>query len=523
MSATELGTYTNSLFRAGLAEAQSGNLGESLCRFKQVTQLAPRHADAWLWLGRIASRQQDDRTAERCFAQAQRLGHPQAMGNLKLLVEQARMAKVEGAVNQLHEPQLANLAQSLIEPVSDASAESTVSSEIPSANVKQILTGIKSPIREQRLASIQQARDMNLKEFVPTLLDRYQSCRSIMGKDESEKLLILEALADLSDGSIALDLFKSSGKASSLSTTRQMAKTLAKLGRCDLAASIVERHLRPNDQDKDEAHNLGFVLLAPEVGDARLVAAVCKNILPEKNRWAPGFSWGGILVYPDPVAMLITGTLSVVATVAANAWNRTVLARDGQGAGSLMVSAEPYINHTFGGLTDIVKLMVALHCYSTALSSLATRYQAEVRAELNNRTKPIEQAVICLALAQNGDTSIQTKIEALCHDSAWYVRLLAFEALLKLTDAVKVPPPQLLLAALQDADVRIVIAIAGLMVQSGKAAYEIPLLALANTGEPKLRQLSAPLLTEMSGKRTGLVRERLTATVEGGRALASER
>jgi TolA-binding protein len=50
--------------------------GETLLR--QVIQLAPGSADAWLWLGAARLNQGDVRTARGCFLQARRLGHPQA-------------------------------------------------------------------------------------------------------------------------------------------------------------------------------------------------------------------------------------------------------------------------------------------------------------------------------------------------------------------------------------------------------------------------------------------------------------
>jgi hypothetical protein len=77
------------LLQIGVFQIQEGDFtnGEEVLR--EVVSRSPRNAEAWLWLARAAAQQRQGRTAERCFLQAYRCGHPDALRELTALTASA--------------------------------------------------------------------------------------------------------------------------------------------------------------------------------------------------------------------------------------------------------------------------------------------------------------------------------------------------------------------------------------------------------------------------------------------------
>ena len=75
------------LLQAGVTQVKRGELTTGATTLRTVLRQAPRNAEAWFWMG-WATRQQDVKVAERCFLQAQALGHPQAAQALEWLHKQ---------------------------------------------------------------------------------------------------------------------------------------------------------------------------------------------------------------------------------------------------------------------------------------------------------------------------------------------------------------------------------------------------------------------------------------------------
>jgi hypothetical protein len=73
------------LLKQGIAQIQSGDLVAGRATLRHVVKQSPDNATAWLWMGWIAVGQRDQRIAEICFMQAQRLGHPKAAQILNTL------------------------------------------------------------------------------------------------------------------------------------------------------------------------------------------------------------------------------------------------------------------------------------------------------------------------------------------------------------------------------------------------------------------------------------------------------
>jgi hypothetical protein len=73
------------LLKQGIDQIQSGDIVAGRATLRHVVKRSPDNATAWLWMGWIAVGQRDQRIAEICFLQAQRLGHPKADQVLKTL------------------------------------------------------------------------------------------------------------------------------------------------------------------------------------------------------------------------------------------------------------------------------------------------------------------------------------------------------------------------------------------------------------------------------------------------------
>lgn len=66
----------------GIVQARNGNFSEAELLLRQGLQRDADNAEGWFWLGTVKLSQGEARTAERCFVQAERLGHPQAAAAL---------------------------------------------------------------------------------------------------------------------------------------------------------------------------------------------------------------------------------------------------------------------------------------------------------------------------------------------------------------------------------------------------------------------------------------------------------
>jgi Tol biopolymer transport system component len=66
------------VFQQGVELVRAGKADEGIAELQKVIAAAPVNADAWFWLAIASVRQKSYRTAERCFLQAKRHGHPEA-------------------------------------------------------------------------------------------------------------------------------------------------------------------------------------------------------------------------------------------------------------------------------------------------------------------------------------------------------------------------------------------------------------------------------------------------------------
>jgi len=74
----------------GTSQVRAGNYDEGYNILRKVVQEKPDEAGAWLWLGYLAARKEDWRSAERCFRIAKSYHHPKADKALHWLDEQKK-------------------------------------------------------------------------------------------------------------------------------------------------------------------------------------------------------------------------------------------------------------------------------------------------------------------------------------------------------------------------------------------------------------------------------------------------
>ena len=65
-------------FEEGVAHVRAGQTEAGIARLREVVAVTPANDEAWFWLAVAAVKQRSYRTAERCFLQAKRYGHPEA-------------------------------------------------------------------------------------------------------------------------------------------------------------------------------------------------------------------------------------------------------------------------------------------------------------------------------------------------------------------------------------------------------------------------------------------------------------
>jgi Tol biopolymer transport system component/TolA-binding protein len=75
-------------FQEGVSLVRAGQAAEGIAALSKVIRAQPGNDGAWFWLGIASARQRDLRSAERCFLQARRHGHPEANNALEWLRKQ---------------------------------------------------------------------------------------------------------------------------------------------------------------------------------------------------------------------------------------------------------------------------------------------------------------------------------------------------------------------------------------------------------------------------------------------------
>jgi cytochrome c-type biogenesis protein CcmH/NrfG len=75
-------------FQNGVELVRAGKAGEGITALTRVIRFEPENNIAWFWLGIASARQKEYRSAERCFLQAKRYGHPEADKALEWLRKQ---------------------------------------------------------------------------------------------------------------------------------------------------------------------------------------------------------------------------------------------------------------------------------------------------------------------------------------------------------------------------------------------------------------------------------------------------
>lgn len=366
-----------------------------------------------------------------------------------------------------------------------------------SQEIEQLIALIENNSEELPIHAIQKLGQLKASAATPVLLSLLKTPPKYVRGRMEELLFALEALVEIEAGNstIASELAKPFNKYYKLYLFGILivpfAQAFARLNSADLAMKALKLLTEPSKHDK-VGINLQFVLQAAEICGTEALTYLCKNIMKERRRWNPGISY--LIVYPDPIALLVT----VSTSVAYNLLVRAKIASKGKSMAALMVTPQTVEPQVLKEIPLQTRMMLALHCYSTALATIASRDPGSVQAQLALWKKPLEQAIISLSLAQNGVLSVESRLKQLCSHSDWIVRLLAYEGLVVLADfASKTPEPDQL-AALQDRDLRVRTAVAHVMASTGNLTYAPHILALADASDRKQCRAILPVIAVLA-------------------------
>jgi Tfp pilus assembly protein PilF len=78
----------DSAFRQGVELVRAGRTAEGRVELGKVLAARPENEDAWFWLAIACVKEKSYRSAERCFLQARKHGHPEADQALEWLKKQ---------------------------------------------------------------------------------------------------------------------------------------------------------------------------------------------------------------------------------------------------------------------------------------------------------------------------------------------------------------------------------------------------------------------------------------------------
>jgi len=352
---------------------------------------------------------------------------------------------------------------------------------------------------------VKKVKNHQVHEAAPWLVQNMNRSRINVGKKLKACTVILDGLDVVAGAADVLQVVKWAKKNLSqlwgidaYPALEHCVRLALRFGYLDDAAEILKKCVVPSDPKYAAGLNLKAVLLAGEVPCAAMVTNLCKQIKAEKKMYNPGFSFGYLLLFSDPIALAISAGLSLATTIASNAINHASFNSAARSSASLMVLPESVDQTTFAALPAPAQMMTGLHCYSTALANIASREPKLVRGALRVFDNSLEQAVICLALAMVGDADGEAQMNRLARDSDWVVRIFAYEGLIVLDDMRGTNPGTRQFDGLQDKDIRVFGAVTSAMAASRSAAYSASLLDLTSHPDKEHREAMLPVLARMA-------------------------
>jgi len=352
--------------------------------------------------------------------------------------------------------------------------------------IRDLIMLVKNNSQTLPIKAVQKLGQIQSREAVPVLLSKAKEL-----KFKAEKYIIDEALLDI--GRLSL----------SMQDVRRHyliePRILFRLGYRDEALKTLRRRERPSTYLEIGSNLLG-VLNIGQLGEPEDIVLLCNDIKTEKKVCDPRVSfWGYLLYLGDPVGLLVTAIGSVAFTIIGNTIQNNINSSLGASYGNWMISPfDVQDSYETNHLPPQVRLMLTLHCYSTALTTLAKRYMEYVQKEFTRRTDPLERAVLGLALAQHGDVSIANVLNETRKNSDWSTRILSYEGLFVLSCFTEKISTDFLLPALQDNDPRVRIAIAKMLGESEKHEYARHVLQLADTTDKEQKKSVIPIIAQMA-------------------------
>ncbi len=387
-----------------------------------------------------------------------------------------------------------------------------IESDMPLDLSDELSQSLLSVMPEERMAAMQEIRQMGLKKAMPALVFLAKKPTQSIELSPEERTFLIDTLAevggkDSADQIYELRRFPMFERQDVL----HIAQTLNKLGKYDLAIQCIERHINPEsyaDETRDD--HLQFVFSAGDVVSPKMADLLCTNLMNEKKFWNPGFGSRETLFNEDPLAPLVAeaarrGPISPPGGLGGKGTKSTM-----KSAAILEVIPEMIEEERFCKYHGQTQMMIAYHCYVAALKKIAVSNQAILLMELTNRSNTLEQVVIALAMAQMGNRSVLPSLETLRRDRDWAVRTLAFEGLVVLADLLNQEVDAMQLNSLEDKDIRVCLAASSVMLLTGREEYIIPMMVLVDTEDVVRREAFLAVLAGLVRAGNSQARARLT-------------
>lgn len=221
------------------------------------------------------------------------------------------------------------------------------------------------------------------------------------------------------------------------------------------------------------------ILAASQMPEPVIIKALIDGIPQTIKTYDPKLEIGWLLVWSsaNPILLLVTGALTITGNIIHNVSMRQRMYADSLAASTWMIDPEILRNINPQQITKPVAMMLILHAYATSLSFIGAQQPRDLAQAVENNRKPIQQAVLGLAQANNGIRSARNVLQSVATDGYWPVRILAYEGLVTLREKTNDALYPAIMDGLTDKDIRVALATASIMIATERPEYKSAILS----------------------------------------------
>jgi hypothetical protein len=400
-----------------------------------------------------------------------------------------------------------------------------------SLDLKQLQRSLNSKLPEERLKAVEDVRQSHATEAIPTLIKTLNGFRLRSGDRKREKMFIIAILETLLDFSESADV-------------EPLKKWLGSYSFSTSAGSFIGSNLFKNQDEEEIQLNIRIIKLLDDLiakfpqktrlgtskptlfilciqppfqndnkhpGNLRYMLALdefistperVKEHLPavinligrEQSRWSSS-GFGTSLLAVGLLSLGFGTLLSAVVMTAVEGAAKERQTREASRASTLTVTPEMLEPQTFNGLPAQARQILALRCYVTGFSRIASQHSEVVKEEWSKRSKVLEKAVLGYALALTGDSTPYDSLKRLASERELVVRILAYEGLIALANSgVSEVSLSDQTKGLSDSELIVALSVAYAMLRTQNPEYTSQLVELGTRSDALQREQFIPLI-----------------------------